>query len=160
MKLTIRQFKLLQYINDFPDMTLDDYSRALEISIPTLKSDIKNMEDLLKKYKIILQVLGKNNLQICGKENLTHLLIDSKNRIEFSLDEQILLLLTLSDDFIVLQDIADKLFVSKSKIEKLMPDLLKTYSNDLQSLRHYGIRCVSPEAEKKSLICQIIICIF
>ena len=108
MKLTIRQFKLLQYINDFPDMTLDDYSRALEISIPTLKSDIKNMEDLLKKYKIILQVLGKNNLQICGKENLIHLLIDSKNRIEFSLDEQILLLLILSDDFIVLQDIADK----------------------------------------------------
>lgn len=41
MKLTVRQFKLLQYINNFPDMTLEDYSKALEISIPTLKSDIK-----------------------------------------------------------------------------------------------------------------------
>ncbi|MFX6238452.1 hypothetical protein ABTF53_19730, partial [Acinetobacter baumannii] len=77
---------------------------------------------------------GRNILQVWGKENLTHLLIDSKNSIEFSLDEQILLLLILTDDFIVLQDIADKLFVSKSKIEKLMPDILKTYSNDLQSL--------------------------
>ena len=44
MKLTVRQFKLLQYINNFPDMTLEDYSKALEISIPTLKSDIKNFK--------------------------------------------------------------------------------------------------------------------
>lgn len=156
MKLTVRQFKLLQYINNFPDMTLEDYSKALEISIPTLKSDIKNMEKFLAEYHIILQMSGRNILQVWGKENLTHLLIDSKNSIEFSLDEQILLLLILTDDFIVLQDIADKLFVSKSKIEKLMPDILKTYSNDLQSLRHYGIRCISPEAEKRALFAKLL----
>ena len=156
MKLTVRQFKLLQYINNFPDMTLEDYSKALEISIPTLKSDIKNMEKFLAEYHIILQMSGRNILQVWGKENLTHLLIDSKNSIEFSLDEQILLLLILTDDFIVLQDIADKLFVSKSKIEKLMQDILKTYSNDLQSLRHYGIRCISPEAEKRALFAKLL----
>lgn len=156
MNLTVRQFKLLQYINDFPDMTLEDYSRALEISLPTLKSDIKNMEKLLKQYHIMLQVSGKNNLQIWGKENLTHLLIDSKNHIEFSLDEQVILLLILSDDFVVLQEIADRLFVSKSKIEKLMPDILKNYSNDFQSLRHYGIRCISPEAERRALFAKLL----
>lgn len=96
MKLTVRQFKLLQYINNFPDMTLEDYSKALEISIPTLKSDIKNMEKFLAEYHIILQMSGRNILQVWGKENLTHLLIDSKNSIEFSLDEQILLLLILT----------------------------------------------------------------
>lgn len=156
MNLTIRQFKLLQYINDFPDMSLNEYSQALEISIPTLKSDIKNMEPFLNKYHIILQMSGKNILQVLGKENLIHLLIDSRNNIEFSLDEQIRLLLILSDDFVVLQDIADKLFVSKSKIEKLMPEILKNYSNDFQSLRHYGIRCISPEIEKRALFAKLL----
>ena len=134
MKLTVRQFKLLQYINNFPDMTLEDYSKALEISIPTLKSDIKNMEKFLAEYHIILQMSGRNILQVWGKENLTHLLIDSKNSIEFSLDEQILLLLILTDDFIVLQDIADKLFVSKSKIEKINARYFKKHIVMIYSL--------------------------
>ena len=156
MSLKVRQFKLLQYISDFPDMGIEDYSSALDISIPTLKSDIKHMEKLLSQYHIMIQISGRNNLKIWGKENLTHLLIDCKNHIEFSLYEQIILLLVLSDDFIVLQDIADRLFVSKSKVEKVMPEILKQYNTDFQSLRHYGIRCISPEAERRALFAKLL----
>ena len=156
MKLTIRQFKLLQYISEFPEMTLNDYGKALNISVPTLKSEIKHMENFLNRYHVKLDVSGKNILQIWGRENLAHLLIDSRNALEFPLENQIALLLLLTDDFVVLQDIADKLFISKSKIEKSMPDILKKYPNDFQSLRHYGIRCISPEAEKRAFFVKLL----
>ena len=160
MKLTIRQLKLLQYISDFPGMSLDDYSKALNISVSTLKTEFKHMESLLQKYHVRIDISGKNSLQIWGKENLTHLLIDSRNFLEFSLDSQIILLLLLTDDFVVLQNIADKLFVSKSKIEKSMPNILKKYPNDFQSLRHYGIRCIMPEAEKRALFAKLLVTYF
>ena len=160
MKLTIRQFKLLQYISNFPGLMLNDYSKALNISVPTLKTEFKHMENLLQKYHVMIEISGKNNLQVWGKENLTHLLIDSRYFLEFSLENQIILLLLLTDDFVVLQDIADKLFISKSKIEKSMPDILKKYPNDFQSLRHYGIRCITPEAEKRALFAKLLMTYF
>lgn len=160
MKLTVRQLKLLQYISDFPELKLNDYSKALSISLPTLKTEFKHMEKLLHRYHVIIDISGKNNLQVWGKENLTRLLIDSKNFLEFPLENQIILLLLLTDDFVILQDIADKLFISKSKIEKSMPDILKKYPNDFQSLRHYGIRCIMPEAEKRALFAKLLMTYF
>lgn len=156
MKLTNRQFKLLQYINDFPELTLNDYGKAMNISVPTLKTELRHMKSWLKEYHITIEFFGKNNLKVSGKENLTHLLIDSRNFLEFSLENQIVLLLLLTDDFVVLQDIADKLFISKSKIEKSMPDILKKYSNEVQSLRHYGIRCIMSEAERRALFAKLL----
>lgn len=156
MKLTVRQFKLLQYVNNFPELSIDDYSKALNISIPTLKTELIRLEKYLAKYHVMIQLSGKNSLQVWGKENLTHLLIDSKNILEFPLESQIVVLLILEDDFIVLQDIADRLFVSKSKIEKIMPKILKEHPNDFQSLRHYGIRCISSEVERRALFAKLL----
>ena len=50
------------------------------------------MEKFLAEYHIILQMSGRNILQVWGKENLTHLVIDNKNSKEMSRDEQILIL--------------------------------------------------------------------
>lgn len=160
MKLTLRQVKLLQGLNEYPEITMKDFGNILNISVRTIKTELHNMTEMLSLYKISVEQSSGKQILVRGSENLTQMLKATKNRLEFSLEQQTMLILLMSDDFVILQDLADALFVSKSSIEKLMSGLLKKYPDELQSLRHYGIRCTLSQLERRSLFAKLLLLYF
>lgn len=157
MKLTLRQVKLLQYLDEYPETNAKELSGELQVSLQTLRSELENITDVLAKYDIFIELSSKNNIWIRGRENLTRMLKSTKSMREFLLEQQALLVLIMVDEFVVQQEIADKLYVSKSLIEKLMTSLFKKHPDDFQSLRHYGIRCTLPQLERRSVFVKLLL---
>lgn len=155
MKLTKRQINLLRIINNYPNYTLKQITSTLEVTSQTIKTELKNLQELLKSYDISINLIQGKKLEIEGLGNITALLKESEGRIEFPIKNQILLILLLNENFLVLQDIADKLYVSKSLVEKQMSVISKEYKDDIQSLRHYGVRYGASQIERRSLFVKL-----
>lgn len=157
MRLTLRQVKLLQYLNEYPETSAKELSGKLHVSLQTLRSELENITDVLATYDIFIEPTNKNQIWIRGRDNLTRMLKSTKTMREFSLEQQALLVLIMADEFVVQQEIADALYVSKSFIEKLMTSLLKKQPDDFQSLRHYGIRCTLSQMERRSAFVKLLL---
>ena len=155
MKITKRQIKLLKLINNYPNYTLKQITSSLNVTSQTIKTEIKNLEPLLESYDISINLLQGKALKVDGLGNLTELLKDTECLVEFPIKSQILLTLVSNEDFLVFQDIADKLYVSKSLIEKQMSLILKEYKDDIQALRHYGVRYSASQIERRSLFVRL-----
>lgn len=156
MKLIRRQVNLIKCIIENPNAGIKELSGIMNVSMQTVKSDLQGMRDFMQTYGTTIEIISGNRLCIYGIENLPYILRVSKLMLEFSLEKQIILLLLFSNTFVVLQDIADTLYVSKSLTEKIMPALLKKYPEELESIRHYGIRCIASPIEKRSRFVEII----
>lgn len=136
--LTDRQYALLQLLRNIPTPTAIALSQALNVTVQTVKKDLSCLEDLLHQYDISI-VIVDNKLQMIGKQNLDRLIREERPALEFSVGNQILLILLLEQNAITLQDIADTLYLSRSKIDKEIPALLQAYPHELQAKRHYGL---------------------
>lgn len=156
MEITKRQVNILKCLNEYPNITLKVISNRLNISMQTVKTELKNLEELLASFDIFIEVSQGNKLDINGIENITKMIKSTEAFLEFFLENQILLVLVLNKDFITFQEIADNLYVSKSLIEKQMVTLLKKYNAELQSARHYGIKYVSSLMERGQLFVKLV----
>lgn len=155
MKLTNRQIKLLNLINNYPNYTLKQITSSLEVTSQTIKTELKSLETLLQSYGIRINLVKGKTLEVDGIGNLTEMLKETEYLLEFPIKNQILLTLVLNEDFLVFQDIADKLYVSKSLIEKQMSLISKEYKNDIQALRHYGVRYSASQIERRALFVKL-----
>lgn len=156
MRLIRRQIEMLRTIHENPQWTLKDVSSQLNVSMQTLKNDLVQLQELLAEYNVKVELMPGNKLRLWGQENFNYMLNDFQTMQEFSLEKQIMLLLLLSDDFVVLQDMADALFVSKSLVEKVLRGMMKKYPDELDSARHHGIRNISSQLERRNSFVEII----
>ncbi len=156
MNLIRRQINILKHIHENPAISIKELGEILDISMQTIKTDLKNMEKLMAEYDVRIEILPGNNLRVWGQENMNYMLSAFQTMQEFSYEKQIMLLLVLDNDFVVMQDIADRLFASKSLIEKIMSLLLKKYPDELESARRHGIRNISSQLERRNRFSEII----
>lgn len=156
MKFTQRQVEILRYLNEYPETTMKQISQKIGVTGQTIKTEIQSMEEVLDQYHIAITFQLGKGLKVEGSKYLEELLKFSETNIEFSTKKQIVLILLLNRDFLVLQDIADQLFVSKSQVEKLMPELLKKYEGEICSVRHYGYKYCGSEMNRRKLFVHLI----
>ena len=156
LKIIRRQIAAIQCIYEHPQWGLKDVSAHLGVSAQTVKSDVQQISALMEKYHVRIDWLPGNRMRLLGQENMNYMLKAFRTMQEFSLEKQALLLLLLQEDFIVLQDMADILFVSKSLMEKVMGATLKKYEDELESVRHHGIRVVTTQMERRNHFVEII----
>jgi transcriptional antiterminator len=156
MKLRRRQLQILSFLNENQETTMKRLSEQLDVTAQTIKSELQALEGVLASYGITIDIQSRNGLKVINPENLPRFLKSSEVLYEFSLQNQLLLILVLYDDFLIMQDIADKLYVSKSLVEKQMPLLLTKYEDKIQSLRHYGYRFNGSEVDRRSIFVKLI----
>ncbi|MDY3298453.1 BglG family transcription antiterminator [Selenomonas sp.] len=156
MKLIRRQIAAIQCIYEHPQWGLKDVSAHLGVAAQTVKSDVLQIAPLMEKHHVRIDWLPGGQMRLLGQENMNYMLKAFRTMQEFSLEKQALLLLLLQEDFIVLQDMADTLFVSKSLMEKVMGAALKKYEEELESVRHHGIRVVTTQMERRNHFVEII----
>lgn len=156
MKLSKRQSQMLSFLNENQETTMKLLSEQLDVTSQTIKSELQALEGVLASYGITVDIQSRNGIKVINPENLPSFLKSSEVLYEFSLQNQLLLMLVLYDDFLIMQDIADKLYVSKSLVEKQIPLLLKKYKDRIQSLRHYGYRFNGSEVDRRSIFVKLI----
>lgn len=115
------------------------------------------INEILANYDIQLIIQENNKIKIVNKEKFIVFLKEAQSLIEFPIQNQILMTIILERDFVTIQEIADKLFVSKSLIEKQLVSILKEYKDDIQSIRHYGIRYSSSKLDRMFLFVKLVI---
>ncbi|TCS81024.1 BglG family transcription antiterminator [Pectinatus cerevisiiphilus] len=155
MKLVRRQVNLIKCIIENPKVGIKELGKTMNVSMQTVKSDLQNIKGFMKDHDVTIEILPGNQLCIYGIENMPYVLKISELMLEFSLEKQIILMMLFNDSFVVLQDMADTLYVSKSLIEKIMASLLKKYPEELQSTRHHGIRSIASQIEKRSRFVEV-----
>lgn len=139
MRLTQFDMKMIFYMDNYETISLEAMSEYLGISEKTLKNRLNDLQYLLEQYNIQLDFLNGNQIKIYGQKYFIYLIRENSIKYEMEFEKKFLLLLALHSDYIIIQDIADKLFVSKSYAEKKISTLLQKYKQEIQSQRHYGI---------------------
>ena len=156
MGITRRQSKLVRIIYDNPHLGIKELSKQMGISAQTVKNDLSQLADQMAHYHVDITILPGNQIRLHGQENVTYMLKEFQTMQDFSLEKQAMVLLLLKNDFMTLQDIADALFVSKSLMEKVMSIMLKKHPDEIESVRHYGIRVISSQLERRNSFAELI----
>ncbi|WP_159033344.1 BglG family transcription antiterminator [Ethanoligenens harbinense] len=154
--ITERQFKILHILNSSPNTTVKYISEFLKVSPQTVKTELLNLKPLFSHYNILIDLEKNNQIQINEPARLPRLMNSAGVLLQFPLKKRILLMLVLNTGFLTLQDIADELYVSKSLVEKQMKDLLKTYSSEVKSLRHYGFRYIASQFKRREIFVMLV----
>ncbi len=156
MKLLRRQINPVKRIQENPRIEVRELAEMLNVSIQTVKTDLQLMADVMKDYDVVVEILSGGELRVWGRENINYMLNAFQMMQEFSPAKQVTLLLTFHENFVVLQDIADILFISKSLAEKVTSVLLKKYPDELDSVRRHGIRNISSQLERRGRFSEIV----
>lgn len=155
MRFTKRDMEMIGYLKDYDVVELSTMSDYLEVSVKTLKNQLKDLSEALEESGITIQFLSGNRVMIKGHEKFADVMNMSIPRFEMEFERRVLLLLILQDDFLIIQDIADRLLVSKSYAEKQLAAIMKKYPDDVQSQRHYGIRYAESQNKRRELFVKI-----
>ena len=155
MRFTKRDMEMIGYLKDYDVVDLSSMSDYLEVSVKTLKNQLKDLSEALEEFGIIIQFMSGNRVMISGHEKFADVMNMSIPRFEMEFERRVLLLLVLHDDFLIIQDIADTLLVSKSYAEKQLASIMKKYPDDVQSQRHYGIRYAASQNRRRELFVKI-----
>ncbi|WP_298594589.1 PTS sugar transporter subunit IIA [uncultured Mitsuokella sp.] len=156
MKLTRRQIRAVQCLYEHSEWGIREIGAKLGVSPQTVRSDFMQTKELMESYRVRIQWLSGNRIRLIGMEHVGYMLKEFQKMQDFSLEKQAILLLLLHDRFIILQDMADMLFVSKSLMEKIMSGVLKKYGNAMESVRHHGIRVCMPHIERRNAFVELV----
>ena len=78
MTLTERQYALLQQLSKTPEVTIPSLCQELNVSPPTVRQELQNLEPLFERYSIWVAVQD-GQIQLYGKRHLDSLI--SENRV-------------------------------------------------------------------------------
>lgn len=156
MRFTKRDMEMMEYLKDYEAVELSSMADYLEVSVKTLKNQLKRLSETMEKYGVTMQFLSGNRVIIEGREKFADIMSVSIPRFEMEFEKRFLLLLVLHNDFLIIQDIADELLVSKSYAEKQMTSIFKKYPEEILSQRHYGIRYAGTQDQRREMFVSIL----
>ncbi len=155
MQLTKRQILLLNLLNDTDVAEAAKLSQLLGVSVQTLKTELKALGPPLRKYGVSVKWLPGSRIAVRGTRRLPEMIKQTESWRELTNPEQILLILVLADSFLTIQDIADRLYMSKSFTEKALTKVIDA-RDDIEGLRHYGIRYTGSRQQRRELFAELL----
>lgn len=131
-----RHQDLFQFLIEKNPCTISDICLYLDISKPTLRTDIDHLNEEIKDYQVTIRYLDNGRIGFNDLSAAHKLLKIIDSLIEMSLASKMQLYLLLENHTIPLQEIADELYVSKSKIVNVANQLLQFSAGLVHSSRN------------------------
>ncbi len=137
MRFTVRESKLLNVVQN-ENLEINEVAKSFNVSTKTIKTDINKINEKIMQYES--QIIVKNN--VIYFESI-YPLVHWKNiiRLNQTIEQVDLIFLKLLflDDYITMIDFANELYMSKSKLEKMLASSpkLKKY---VKKKRNVGIK--------------------
>ena len=66
MRFTKRDMEMIGYLKDYDVVDLSSMSDYLEVSVKTLKNQLKDLSEALEEYGIIIHFMSGNAVMISG----------------------------------------------------------------------------------------------
>ena len=154
---TDRQLLLLSYIiGKHGETTSVLLSDILNVSTRTIKTEIKNINEILPNGEKIEYVPKKGyiikNLTEKTRKELILIMEEEKRKYDgFKRINKILTILLFEKNYISMGKIADKLYLSKSSVRKILDDSWRLGKN-IEVSQSKGLRINIPESRKRYLL--------
>ncbi|WP_213818669.1 BglG family transcription antiterminator [Garciella nitratireducens] len=165
--MNIRLQKIIKYLMsaDKP-ITSCELASQLQVSAKTVRNDIKELNEILKKTQAYIESQRGKGYQLIIKEEKTfHKFVkqtwkDTQNKIPSDFRGRIQYLmekLLFNSEYIKIEDLADELYVSRSTLKndlKSIRKILKKYHLSLEHKPYYGLKIVGDEMQFRYCISE------
>ncbi|MGN1277010.1 MAG: BglG family transcription antiterminator, partial [Floccifex sp.] len=162
-----RQFEILNrlYTHRNTQINLEQLADFLDVSSRTIRSDLESIQEELKdesmsvsiiRNKAILQIYDSQKAeqymdQLSSKTQKMIHFVDENQRAKYIIEKMLL----SNKDYINMDDIADELFISRSRLSndlKIVQSILQKYDLQLDKLRGVGIRVLGDTLNKRNCL--------
>ncbi|WP_243343947.1 BglG family transcription antiterminator [Anaerococcus sp. AGMB09787] len=154
---------------DYDFHTASEIAGIISVSEKTVQNDISELNPLLKGAKIESKRGRGYIFKISDKDDFSYFL--KNNWINYSFEEQdfnnqayrieyILMTLLFNKDYIKIEDMAEKLMISRSQLKldlNRVREILKDYKLGLDAKPYYGLKLTGDEFDKRMCIKKEII---
>lgn len=140
-------------------VTIDEMSKAFDVSKATIRLDINEMRDLLKKYELELDVKRGTGFKLKGSSQnilkLKQYLSKADNCLDEISKQALIYLIKNINKYTTIKDISQELSISESSISKRLKPLnafLKKYNSEILSIKNKGIVLTGEENGLRKLL--------
>lgn len=127
-----RQQELIEFLMENDRSSLTDCCTYLQISKPTLKNDVEQVNEILALYNVQIMLEG-NKLFFSDMNQASKLIKIMDSLIDLRTHQKMLVLLSITSEPISLQELSEQLFVSKSKMNLVVNKVHQQYPNLITS---------------------------
>ncbi|WOO87125.1 PTS sugar transporter subunit IIA [Mollicutes bacterium LVI A0039] len=154
MHFTAREAKIILKLQQ-SNISLDQLSEHLQVGQKTIRNDMKNINDKVLSFDSAIEI---NDQTICFKSIYPDVHWKNIIRLNLSIEEHHLVFLKLlfKEDYITMSDFATEMYMSKSKLEKMIATspLLNEY---VDKKRNVGIAIITSVDQKINLSISILL---
>ena len=140
-------------------VTVDEMSKSFGVSKATIRLDINEIRDSLKKYEIELDVKRGTGFKLKGSSQNILKLKQALSKGDNSLDEiskqALIYLIKNINKYTMIKDISQELSISESSISKRLKPInvfLKKYNSEILSIKNKGIVLTGKENGLRKLL--------
>lgn len=157
-----KYMKIIQYILDKGITTHNEIAAMMNVSTKTVRKYLEGVQDILMQTNLSLSIKPSEGVTIIGekeeiKQLLNHLNIKPVDSIE---DREMFVYSQLlnSNGYVKIQDLADKLHVSRTTMEHTMREVRKTFAkNNLEIISNRnGLKLKANENDRRKLMSNVI----
>ena len=127
-----RQQELVEFLMENDNSLLTDCCTYLQISKPTLKSDVEQVNETFVPYNVQIRI-EENKLSFSDMNQASNLIKIMDSLIDLRTHQKMLVLLSIASEPISLQELSEQLFVSKSKMNLVVNKVHQQYPNLITS---------------------------
>lgn len=160
-----RTTQLIQMLHNEKNLTMDRLQEELKVSSRTLRSDIREINDLLEENKLTpITVRRGGNIEKGDDFYLLLSIVEQEDIYAYKLSQNERVLVAASflinaSGYITLGEISDRLYVSRQTIIKDLPlirELFEDYDMEVISQANKGLRLEGSEKDKRSLLMDML----
>ena len=82
MRFTKRDMEMIGYLKDYDEVDLSAMSEFLDVSVKTLRNQLKSLAEAMEEYGVTIQFLSGNRIRIRGHEKFIDVMNMSIPRFE------------------------------------------------------------------------------
>lgn len=154
--MTQRQYAIFYQLLNMHPCSIQDLCILFNITVPTLKSEIEKMNEILNEYDVYIYLDAQ--YAFFHDYYLAQYYFKSiETKVEMSLEAKAMLVLLLTPSAITLQDIADILYISKSKMHQVAKKMQEVYKPHFESSRTNGYIASQSVEEKRQLLVNLLL---
>lgn len=156
-----RTTKLIEKLCEEKTVKVKDLAIALQVSEKTIRNDLKQLQIVLKNHGACLDILQGKGIELTiGDELKFQKYFAELSRCQMIEDNRMLQLFQIlleSERFLKLDDLSEKLYLSRARLSstlKVIKKILHNYSLDIQVKPSYGIKITGEEFNLRKCICD------
>lgn len=147
---------VLSYLADHDRVDLVELAGLAGVTQQTLRSELAAVEAEIASDAPCLVELSSRLVEVADRTALTRFLNGRRPHVDLGSEDRVVLALVLSTDFVTMRELAARLFMSRSAVEKHLSRLGRERGISLETSRQRGVRLVADARTRCLMLVRIL----